>query len=83
MRTGEVPNPGARPQNLYSLADPRLTIAVKPQTLVESILDRNMFVCPGCDGLTIFEEEDAVTCPKCQTPIDNGRSVFKMVAPSL
>jgi hypothetical protein len=83
VRTGEVPNPGARPQNLYSLADPRLSIAVKPQTPVESILDRNLFICPGCDGLTIFEEEDAVTCPNCQTPLDVNQSVFKMVGPGL
>ena len=83
FRTGEVPTPGARPQNLYSLADPKLAIAVKPRIPVESVLERNLHVCRGCDSLTIFEEEDANVCANCQTIIDPRNSVFKVVAPTL
>jgi hypothetical protein len=83
VRTGEVPTPGSRPQNLYSIADPRLSIAVKPQTPVETVLEHNLFICPGCDGLAIFEDDDAVTCHSCQTPLDKDRSVLRTVAPNI
>ena len=83
LRTGEVPTPGARPQNLYSIADPRLAITVKPQQPVETVLERNLLICPGCDSIAISEQDDAASCSNCQTGLDPGRSVFRSVAPDL
>jgi hypothetical protein len=83
VRTGEVPTPGARPQNLYSLADPRLCLSVKSQTPVETVLERNIYVCGSCGGVNVFEEEDAASCSRCQAPIDETLASFRMVAPNL
>ncbi|QAY77788.1 P-loop ATPase, Sll1717 family [Sphingosinicella sp. BN140058] len=83
VRTGEVPTPGARPQNLYSLADPRLCITVKSQSPVESVLESNIYVCGSCGSVNVFEEDDASSCSRCQASIDSTLSSFRMVAPGL
>lgn len=83
VRTGEIPTPGARPQNLYSLADPRLCISVKSQLPVEVVLEDNIYVCGSCGGVNVFEERDGSACHKCQAALDPSLAAFKMVAPNL
>lgn len=83
VRSGEVPTPGSRPQNLYSLADPRLTISAKNQYPVESILDNSIFCCASCNAVIAFEPEDIRSCYACQAEVSENDSVFKRIAPTL
>lgn len=79
VRSGEVPNPGARPQNLYSLSDPRLCFSVKSQYITDAILESNLFICPSCDAINIYEQEDVTSCRHCQSPIDDDCNVLYIV----
>lgn len=79
VRSGEVPNPGSRPQNLYSLSDPRLCLAVKSQFVTETVLDENIYACPSCHALNIYEDLDAESCRHCQASITEECSVLAIV----
>lgn len=82
IRSGEVPTPGARPQNLYSLSDPRLCLSVKGNQPVETTWGANVFVCPACEGVNVDEAETS-SCSKCQAEVRKEHSVFNLVAPTL
>lgn len=55
---------GAKPIHTYSISDPRLALTVFPRAALLEVLQRNMFICPGCDYL-IIASVDSFPCPDC------------------
>lgn len=75
IRSGEIPTPGARPRNLYSLADPRLCIATKSLFSADHVLSENIFLCQNCETVNVFEDADN-KCISCQSEFSDADTVL-------
>ncbi|WFS02674.1 hypothetical protein PR016_08770 [Rhizobium tumorigenes] len=69
IKIGDVPNPGNRPQYLYGIVDPRLAIAVMPDSSIEEAMESYLLLCPHCKNLRIAYQGE-ITCPDCQGNFD-------------
>jgi hypothetical protein len=77
----EIPTAGTRPRYLYGVVDPRLAIAILPNTEVDLILGTQVLICPEC-GEPCVTDEAVVTCLNCstRTGVDKARSLMDHVA---
>lgn len=67
VKSGELPSPGNRPQNLYSLADPKLCIGLKGQRVLVEMMEQGMFTCSNCTALNLVDEPEH--CYQCRTEL--------------
>lgn len=75
VQSGEVPSPGNRPQNLYSIVDPKLCICINETKSVESILKNYVYVCHSCTKVYIYDTEDR-KCRACHTDLAPSDSML-------
>lgn len=68
-KVDEVANPPNRPSYLFGVVDPRLAIAILPNTDVDLILATQILLCPACGALCVTDES-IVTCLNCSTRTD-------------
>lgn len=73
IKSGELPNPGNRPQNLYSLSEPKLSIALKRQRPLADLMQTGMLICSNCDTLNLVDSGGV--CAKCQTDLESAGSL--------
>jgi len=77
VKSGELPSPGNRPQNLYSFSEPKLSIALKRQKTLFDLMESNMISCKNCGVLNLVD--GLGSCYKCQNdlvPDDNLAALF-------
>lgn len=78
VQSGDVPSAGSRPQNLYSLVDPKLCICINETKSTESILENFVFVCPNCASVNIYDAEQR-SCRACHTDLQSENSMLSNV----
>lgn len=78
----EIPNPPNRPRYLFGVVDPRLAVAMLPNTDVELIFATQILLCPECGELCVTDEA-VVTCLNCstRTSVDKAINLLDEVTP--
>lgn len=73
VKSGELPSPGNRPQNLYSFSEPKLSIALKRQKPLVELMESNTISCTNCDALNLVD--GLGSCYKCQNDLVSGNNL--------
>jgi hypothetical protein len=69
VKSGELPSPGNRPQNLYSFSEPKLSIALKRQRSLSDLMESGMLMCANCETLNLVDSGG--NCHKCQNDLSS------------
>ena len=78
FQSGELPSPGNRPSNLYSIRDPRLVLVAKGNKPLEEILLGCFGRCTNC-GTISTTESDAINCSQCEQPLAAGDNLLEQL----
>lgn len=72
-KVDEVPNPPNRPSYLFGVVDPRVALAILPNTDVELVLATQVVLCPTCVDLCV-SDESTVACIHCSTRFEVAKA---------
>jgi hypothetical protein len=75
VKSGELPNPGNRPQNLYSISEPKLAVSLRGSKSFPEVLADNMFLCPSCSSMNLVDTPSE--CYQCRSEIGQENSLSR------